>query len=723
MFLCRKYLPLLFLICLSSCTNTYRILHLNPDGSGNLECQIDFKRATEKQKARLKAFMNKKNSSTPFDMDKLSESFPEPYFKILKKEENRETMEITLKVSFTDINRLLAVDDTRSTFIPSDFDFSVEEAGLRIQKKLKASPDEPDFKSARPYNHLRVINTKTKEEIEMEWEDIPREKEILLTQFLPYADHRIKRKVIKRNFASYPVIDNHQVEVSEMLWRHRKDRFNRDSILELELDIQLPERKTYSYIRWSEPIMMYGRYTDGDALQVAKRFSQNSSEVTNRYGKLGSLGMDLELLMPSSPALATESSVLRLHMTRSAKTKRVHLGTLSEKANFESAGMKVLINEMKGKELSLKIEGDASLVSAVLIKSKRGNFFKLDKGSWSILENSASFSFREFIPLEGAEMYFDIYDAVEHIYMDVHLPKLDLQPRVAESESSMSWQDNIRANFSEYVRVELPGLKELDMNNEPAMQSYIEALEDKNLMTAFVQICLCLEAAESAGNRVHNAFVNAIRLKPEYREKNWQQWLLLTHQLLSWIPDDLEYSLRYLASNLGFERATREEAMRYIQEGRLNFLEEKYLPGELADSEYAQFKTLYEKSEGWMKSNPVLEFMVEHRPDFDMGYLRKLLFDESIEDLIRVKAMNLLLRNDDSFSTSELIPLFESKEFRSHLPSQLQQWMDNSQGEEKTAIVRKKLKVLETIFQDLSDLDDYQGEVSKSICEKIRGVE
>lgn len=79
-----------------------------------------------------------------------------------------------------------------------------------------------------------------------------------------------------------------------------------------------------------------------------------------------------------------------------------------------------------------------------------------------------------------------------------------------------------------------------------------------------------------------------------------------------------------------------------------------------------------------------------------------------------------MLRKDPSFSCGELAPLFESKKFRSHLPGQLDQWLNNTRGEKEKGMVVKKLREIESIIQDLSSQDDYSGKAAKSLADKIK---
>ena len=648
MSLTKKIFLLILFVGFSGCSNSYRTLSLNKDGSGTYECRIDFERANEKQKARLKAFVKQKNTSSPFDTEKLLSSFPEPYFQIEKKEVDKEKLEMYIKIHFKDINRFLAVEEFHTSVVPKDFDFTVEPGGLRFLKILKAGESGPDLKSAVPYNHL-TIKTETAAVV-MEWEDKPQSEDLTLSKLLPLSGHSIERRTIKRNFLEYPVLLNTSVQVDELEWRCYKGKWKRESILELELAIELPQKELFTYIQWSEGIMMDGSYGDGTELKASKSFSKKSSDVKGRYGDKNSFALDLELLMPPKPVMEMKESTLRLHLTRASKTKRLKLGRVEEKASYTIKGLDIKIDDLENNTLSLKVEGDPRSIAGVVIQSKRGNFYILDKSSWSFQEKSGTLGFWEFIPLEGTTLYIDFFDPVEHVYMDIKLPEVDLSPRMSDTtEGVHQWKKSLKTEFKKLHSVNLEGIDEVDMTSDTALLEYVQKVKDEELPAVFVQLCLRLDEGENSGNRVHNVFSNILQKRKEYREKNWKLWLGLTQRLLTLIPDELEDSLVYLAGNLGIERATREEAVRYISEGRMGFVEKQFFPGKLRASEYALLLSEFNASKDWVKGKKLLTFMVEQGERVDVKMLRGILFSTNKDDMIRLAAMNPLAEKGSLF--------------------------------------------------------------------------
>ena len=102
-------LMLVGIACIAGCKSSKTVITVNPDGSGTIVYDMNFDRATEDQRDKLRKHFASENFSSDFQEDKFRPWFTEPHFTIDKYEFDIENLTLHVEISFTDINRLLGI--------------------------------------------------------------------------------------------------------------------------------------------------------------------------------------------------------------------------------------------------------------------------------------------------------------------------------------------------------------------------------------------------------------------------------------------------------------------------------------------------------------------------------------------------------------------------------------------------------------------------------------
>jgi len=269
-------LPIIFL--LSACYEIDIVIELNPDGSGVFKRSMNFNRASEEQKEKIRAFFNMSDNGFSSELLKIEDNFPTPFFNIIKNDIDEENLTTYTEIEFQDINRLFAVDKKASGL--KGVNFEVDKSHIiftiNINNELinqKQTSKSSSIKS-NPFESLtaKVTNTfiskSNNEKVETYYELIGDEKKAVVKWQgkLEIPNHSITKRKIKQAFANYPILTPTSSEYKTATWVV-SDNKSKNS-LELELLVPKPVLKGKTYLGYDKKFLLSGKYNDGKELSL-----------------------------------------------------------------------------------------------------------------------------------------------------------------------------------------------------------------------------------------------------------------------------------------------------------------------------------------------------------------------------------------------------------------------------------------------------------------------
>lgn len=231
MYQIKKLLFLLIIFLLSACYEVDMVIELNPDGSGVFKRSMNFNRATEDQKVKIKEFI-KMSDGNGFSSEllKIEDNFPTPFFRIIKNEIDEENLTTYTEIEFQDINRLFAVDKKASGLKGVNFEVDKSHIIFTINRNNELINQKQTSKSSsiksNPFESLtaKVTNTfiskSNNEKVETYYEFIGDDNNAVVNWQgqLEIPDHSISKTKIKQAFAKYPVLKPSSSHIKTATW-------------------------------------------------------------------------------------------------------------------------------------------------------------------------------------------------------------------------------------------------------------------------------------------------------------------------------------------------------------------------------------------------------------------------------------------------------------------------------------------------------------------------
>jgi len=352
------YLVLLVLICTAGCKRSKTVITVNPDGSGTVILNIDFDRATDEQRNKFREQLASEGFSCGFEEDRFRPLFPEPHFTIRKYKFDTKKLTVHAEIGFTDINRLL-VEKNADKLDLKGLDFSIDNSKVTFTVKTDSDSGaeammRKDNEALPVIREIVIINAKTKESVRFYEEKGPDTPAADWSGSLGMKGHTIKRNRIKRNFAGYPVIklDGNIRDAGWSLHKTSRSDFSR---LKVAVEAAIPQGKDKTYIGWSEPVLLSGRYVPEQETELTSNCRNMSRNFINNFSpkpKGRHFMLPLEFNFPALPASAITDSVVRLKALRATGGKQYKLGRIEPEKMYEAGG--ITFKSKKAKENRLE---------------------------------------------------------------------------------------------------------------------------------------------------------------------------------------------------------------------------------------------------------------------------------------------------------------------------------------------------------------------------------
>ncbi len=656
--------------------------------------------------------------------------------KIIKHQE----MTTVLVIKFKDINRLLAVK-TQSINLDG-VDFEVD--GDRLIFKIEKSTQQTGFRSGMqftrkgggfdaniyPKETIRFVDANSKGFIEFYHESNREDvtKEITWKDEITIAGNTIKRNIIKYNFADYTVLNTVKAKLVKAAWNRTKQPkiTMSQSYLDLELKAAMPtSRDTESkYLGFDDVYLLSGKYSDGSDVALVETWAKGFhtfNDENNLAGK-NNFKLPVYLSFPISPVETLESVKIRIRLLKGKNLKRVELGPIQPEHAYEHPPFNITTGNLSRGDLSLEIKGPVNQINRFFVKTKRGNVFPMKETSWTRSDDSGSVRYWKFLPLSNLTLIAEIYDPVEYTWLDINVPTLTLRPekkrRVAREDIGES-----TGREKQEKSVTLPtGL----FKDKSTFENYWIPLADNEVIPALLEVSSKMEQLKE-NNTIYywyqSGLVKKLKERKVFFEVNKEKIARLLLNLFLEMPDQNgNTAITYFLSNGGLTELIRDDALEAVKSRKLKNGIDTIFKGELSGKEREVFNDVFQKSDYWVESLEILKLLTRG-PKPDIALAQRALDDKGQSSHVRQHALEVLIDQEISFSSSDLKPYLLHSDMRdwtlNAISNRLGNYGSSNQISKEKLITL--LKPLISVFEDLAEQEDqYKADAPKKILATIK---
>lgn len=408
------------------------VIELNPDGSGVFKRSMNFNRATEEQRQRIKEFMEMPNAKFGNELLNIEENFPEPFFKVVKNEINKEDLTSYTEIEFQDINRLFAVDRKTSGLQGVGFDIENSNIIFSVKRNTESEVNDTALRQSEIFSNLSAkvtntfINKSTHEKIGTSYEFIGDGQNAVVDWqgALKFPNHSIAKITIRHSFAKYPVLPTADSDIKTATWAVSSNRA--DNTLELGLSVPIPVSKDKTYLGYEEKYILSGKYNDATAVYLAKNRYIISNKLNLFNDNLvkecgGRFNLPLSLSFPEKPVSFLDSLIARVRLLAVRKTDQIELGKPLNCSTFESESYKFDIEHNVDK-IILNSKMPSNLFKRFLIKTPNGNVMPLKP----VFSFNNSNQFKNIPLIQNSTFVVEYYTGAEYECLDIKAPVLNL---------------------------------------------------------------------------------------------------------------------------------------------------------------------------------------------------------------------------------------------------------------------------------------------------------
>ncbi len=731
----KYFICITLVLALPSCYQVESTIKLNPDGSGVLTSLLNFDNATEEQREQIKAMLARPNASTNLDRASLQKDFPPPYFEILALESDQENLRFKSVIKFYDINRLLAVNTEKSNLNGVDFEAEGDRLTFTIERSSQQSGLSSALQFTRmgggldtnryPKETIRFVDMKSEDFIEFshEYRGNDADKQIKWKDELTIPGNRIKRNIIKYNFADYPLLEPVKVGFIEAAWNRSKQPKSTvsQSYLELELRVAMPSDQGATYLGFDDLYLLSGSYSESREVELIETWSKgfhSFNDESNLAGK-SSFKLPLYLSFPTSPVEALDPTRIRIRLLRGKNLHRVDLGPIRSEHTYEQPPFTITTGNLDREDLSLEIKGPVNQINRFLVKTKRGNLFPIKESSWTRGGDHGTVRYWKFLPLRNLALSAEIYDSVEYTWLDVEVPKLPLSP---EKRIRIVRKENEERESKE-SRVKLPD----DLYRDRAtFENYWESLTDDEVVPSLLEVSTKMELLKE-NDAIYSWYqadlVKKLKERKEFFESNRSEIAKSLFNLFLTMPDQNgNTAIAYFLSNGDLTELIRDEALEAVKSRKLKNGIDRFFKGELSAMERSTFQEVFKRSDYWVESLEILKLLTRG-VNADIALAKRALDDKGQSIHVRQYALEVLMDRNSDFSPSDLKPYVLDPDMRdwtlNAINNRLGNYSSSNQiSKEKLITILSPLK---SLFEDLAEHEDrYKSDTANKIVMAIR---
>lgn len=737
MFRLKSIICVIFILFLTGCYESEITVEINRDGSGTMTSQVDFDNATDEQRQQIKAMLNSPNARSNFNRKSIEENYPNPYFEIIELQEDQENLRFRLVIKFQDINRLFAVDPQTSQLKGVDFKVdgdrlvfkivkSSQSMGFGTNAKFAGKGDSPNL-NIYPKEIIRFVNADSKDRIEFVYEYTG--EDVVWENTLSIPGHTIQKNLTKYNFADYPVLSPMEADVIKASWSRSKHYNNSlsKSYLELKLKVGLPLSGQSDFLGYDKVYLLSGQYSNGtefELVDIWHKGFQSFNDENNLAGK-NSFKLPLNFSFPDSPVAWLDETKVRIRLVRGQDLNRVELGSIQPNHTYEHNGLKLTTGEIDRGGLSLDIAGPIYQLDDVLVKTKRGNVFPLDvSSSSSRSDDQLSARYWEFLPLNELTLLADIYDSSDYVWLDVVLPKMDLKLQGDGDKSVSEKADVLSSIFPEIKK--FPDVPENVYKDKDAFVDYWKTLNIEQIIPALLTVSYNLEKIEKS-DLVYMSYQidlgKFLQARPDLNDIDKKEIAEYLFDLFLSMPDqNASTAMIHLLANGGLLDSIRERGFNALKDGKFKNGIDSFFKQELSDDERFVLRDVFQKSDDWMERFEILGLLTKGTNP-DLALAQNVLSDQGNDNLVRKKALEILIDRKKNISAKEIEPNIINPKTRDQTLSILQNRLGRHRSSDQIS-KEKMIMVLQpliSVFEDLAEQEeDYKADKAKKILEVIR---
>jgi hypothetical protein len=722
-------LVLLVLVCVAGCKTSKTVITVNPDGSGTVVFDVNFDRATEEQREKIRKQLGAEGVSFGLEEEKFRPWFPEPHFKISEYEFDTEKLTVHAEMSFTDINRLLVAKNANLLEMKG-LDFTVDDGKLvfaveagdadgmggMVRKGEEALP---------VIREIVIVNGQTEESVRF-YEEMGGETDAVdWDGSLDMKGHTIERVEIKRNFAGYPVIKL-DGRVHEASWSLHKTPRSDWSNLDITVEAAIPQGDGAAYIGWSEPVLMSGGYVPEQEMDLTRSCQGSSRKFINNFGpkaKSGYFMLPLEFNYPTLPATSITDTVVRVKALRAMGSKRYKLGRIEPETKYEAGGISFKSGKAERKWLRFSIDSKIDMVKRFSFHTERGSQFALKEGSTSTSGDGGSIGLRIFMPLDKGDVYVELYDQIDHVWIDVNIDGIDFENSAAKDAGIANGVDGV--DFREAVAGELDepleGFGEEVFASKENMAAFFRSVPDEKLLSAVAQAAdseFMLGSSNEAWMWYQNVVGKELGSRKEYLEGNKKQIAEKLFSLYMYLPSSKKGLVQYLPSNLYLGSYIHDKVVAAIEQGNYEIAHESYFSEEVTVAERAILtKAFYAAPSpySWLILNILLS-----PENFELEFAEMVLNDKKLDEPSRSKALHSIFKHGDVEDLSFLKEYIENPDMRVGAVQGIWILVQSADRAGTVDVVSERLKPLLPMLQDLAEYPNLQQKDAVKILDKIR---
>jgi len=706
------------------------VIELNPDGSGVFKRSMNFDRASEEQKDKIRSLFNMSDNGFSSELLNIEDNFPEPFFTIIKHDIDKQNLSTYTEIAFQDINRLFAVDKKVSGLEGVSFEIDKSNIIFSVKRNIESEVKNSLPKELNPFSNLtaKVTNTfiskSNDEKIETFYEFIGDDKNVVVNwqSKLEIPNHSITKSKIKQNFAKYPVLKPANSEIKTATWIVSNDKSKNS--LELDLLVPKPDSKDRIYLGYDEKYLLSGKYNDGKELSLNEirfksftNFKSFSDSFVNEGG--GKFNLPLKLSFPEKPVEFLDSLMVRIRVISVKNTKRLELGKPVKGKTYEADSFKFTIEHTE-KNINITNNGPSHLFKQYLIKTPNGNI--LPEKPMFAQNNTSKF---KNIPLIQNSIFFaEYYTGTEHQWLDSKAPRLDFsKSNSLEPVETFSLQ-KLFPEIKNFPVVDESIYKDLD-----SFKSYWGVLADNQVIPALLVVSNSFDNFKN--NRdiyswYQSKLGDSLKQRQDFFENNKDTLADYMFRLFLNKPNQNDNTaILYCLSNLRLTDTIKEKAVNAIKEDKLKKGINIIFWNKISDEERDILKVVfYKTAHDWVQNKSIFEVLTKgNNPDLALA--REVSNSDNYHEFVRNSAFEIILDRDKNITSEFIKPLIINPETRRSAIQVINSRLDryHSRDEITSEDLIALITPLETLFEDIMKLsNDYDAKNVNTILDAINSV-
>ncbi len=733
MYQIKKLLFLLIIFLLSACYEVDMVIELNPDGSGVFKRSMNFNRATEDQKVKIKEFI-KMSDGNGFSSEllKIEDNFPTPFFRIIKNEIDEENLTTYTEIEFQDINRLFAVDKKASGLKGVNFEVDKSHIIFTINRNNELINQKQTSKSSsiksNPFESLtaKVTNTfiskSNNEKVETYYEFIGDDNNAVVNWQgqLEIPDHSISKTKIKQAFAKYPVLKPSSSHIKTATWVVSNDKSR--NALELELLLPKPAIKDKTYLGYDEKYLLSGKYNDGTEISITKgRFASfdKFNSFSDTFVNEGSnFKVPINLSFPDNPVDFFDSLMVRIRVLSVKNSKRFELGKPVDGKTYQADSFKFTI-ESSEKTINITSDGPSHLFKQFLIQTPNGNMPIKPQSTYN-----KTYKFKNIPFFQNSIFLAEYYIDAKYEWLDSKVPRLDFSAsNTKETKESFSLQ-KLFPEITKFPIVDDSIYKDLD-----SFKNYWAKVPENKVIPALLVVSNDLpkfQKEHKINSWYQRKLGKTIKEKEEFFNNNKQMISDSMFKLYLNKPNRRDnIAIIYFLNNLGLTDLFKEKALTAIKQGKLKSgYGVLFLPNMSQEEKDILKDAFYKTSHDWVENQSIFKILTKgDNPDLNLA--KEVINSDNYHEYVRNNAFEVVLNYDKNISTEFIKPYLINIDTRqSTIKAIINKLFKNKpKGEITNEDLLDFIRPLKSLFEDIIQISsDYEAKDIRSILNAIDSV-